>query len=117
MVTMVPSDSEDAEQVEIVYAYVRTDPDDPSSIEPRTRTVSATWYDTWKHADEVLQRVKDKWIRKSGVRSVSLGGGESHSIVVAIDQEQTEIQDEIPDTVDDVPVKVEFIDPSEGYPL
>ena len=30
--------------VRIIYAYARTDPDDPTSLHPRYRTVSADWY-------------------------------------------------------------------------
>lgn len=114
---MVSDNPEDEEQVEIVYAYARTDPNDPSTLEPRTKMVSAGWYAAKKHDDEVFQQVKDDWIRKSGVRGVGLGGDDSQTIIVTIDQERTEIQEEIPDAVDDVPVEVEFVDPSEGYPL
>lgn len=115
--TMISDDSEDEEQVEIVYAYVRTHLHDPSSIEPRTKLVSAQWYDNWKHAEEVFHQIKDEWIQKPGVRSVSLGGGESQTLVFSIDRKRAGIEKDIPDEVDDVPVQVEVIDPSKGHPL
>lgn len=73
--------------------------------------------DAGNHAEEIFLQVRDEWIRRSGVRCVAVGGSRDHSIVVTIDQNQPEMRERIPDSVDGVPVKIEFIDPSEGYPL
>lgn len=95
-----------------------------SSVEPRTKAVSADWYDTKTVADEVFQQFKHEWIRIPGVRSVGLGGDEGTAIVVTIDRNKSEARERFPESievpvegVDAVPVTVEFVDPSEGYPL
>lgn len=118
---MTGSGEDDA--VEVVYGYVRTDPEDPSSVERRTRSVPTAWYESVERADAVLQRVKDEWIHETGVRSVGLSPGsiddseESTSIVVSIDEAEADAGDRLPDSVEGVSVEVEFVDPDEGRPL
>jgi hypothetical protein len=114
---MTPDRPEDEGEVEIVYSYAQTDPDDPSSIEPRTKKVSADWYEAVQHADEVLQQVKDDWIRKSGIRSVGLRGDDSSTIVVTVDRTNPEVREQLPDSVEEVPIRIRFTDPSKGEPL
>ena len=45
------------DEVPIVYGYVRSDPDDPASIEPRKKTVPAAWFDRLERAFEVNRRI------------------------------------------------------------
>jgi hypothetical protein len=114
---VMTSDEGDEEQtVEIVYGYVRTDPDDPDSLEPRTKTVSADWYESHRHAEDVLQQVMDEWIQKRGVRSVGLGGDDEPVISVTV-VHTSEFDQKFPETVDGVPVNVREIDPDKGQML
>jgi hypothetical protein len=113
---MAPDDSGEEPTVEVVYAYARTDPDDPDSLEPRTKTVSADWYEAHQHAEGVLQKVKDEWIQKEGVKGVGLGGDEEPVISVTVVR-TSHLKRTFPETVDGVPVNVREIDPDEGQIL
>ena len=113
---MTVDDSENQKTVEIVYAHVRADPDDPESLEPRTKEVSAEWYEVRQRAHTALQRVSDEWIRKPGVRSVGLGADDGPVIDVTV-LRQGENTPTFPETVDGVPVRIQFIDSDEGQLL
>jgi hypothetical protein len=113
---MTSDDGDEKQTVEIVYGYARTDPDDPDSLEPRTKTVSADWYEAHQHASDVLQQVKDEWIQKRGVRSVGLGGDDKPGISVTVVR-TSEFNQNFPETVDGVPVNVREIDPDKGQML
>lgn len=111
------SDDADEEQpVEIVYGYVRTDPEDPDSLEPRTKTVSADWHKAHQHAEGVLRRVKDAWIQKKGVRGVGLGGDVELGISVTVVR-TSEVTPQFPETVDGVPVHVRELRDDDGQLL
>lgn len=120
---MTPSGTDGDNETEIVYGYARTDPDDPSSTKPRTKTVPADWHESVERANTVLKRVGKEWIERSGVRSVGLSAGrigdseDSTSIVVSVDETRTEARTDFPDSVEGVPIETEFVDPGEGYPL
>lgn len=113
---MTSNDGDEKQTVEIVYGYARTDPDDPDSLEPRTKTVSADWYEAHQHAEAVLQQVKDEWIQTAGVRAVGLGGDGEPAISVTV-LRSTHVERTVPETVDGVPVRVREIDPDDGQIL
>lgn len=116
IIIMTPDDGDEEQTVEIAYGYARTDPDDPDSLEPRTKTVSTDWYEAHQHAEDVLRQVKDKWIQKRGVRNVGLGGEDESSTSVTVVR-TSESSQTFPETVDGVPVNVREIDPDKGQML
>lgn len=113
---MTSDDGEDEQTVEIVYGYVRTDPDDPDSVEPRTKAVPADWYEAHQHASDVLQQVTDEWMQKRGVRSVGLDGDDKPGIAVTVIRTNA-FNQTFPQTVNGVPVNVREIDPDKGQML
>lgn len=92
------------EDVRIVYAHVREDPDDPTSLAPRTRTVSADWYDDLQSA--LSSHDTFDWSSIDGVRSASVipgEGGDRSSISVGALHEG--VVDRIGDLLDGTPVE------------
>jgi len=113
---MASDDTEEEPTVEIVYAHARTDPDDPDSVEPRTKTVPADWYETHQHARDVLRQVKDEWIRKEGVRAIGLVADDEPSISVTVTP-ASRLHPVFPESVEGVPVNVRESDPDRGQML
>lgn len=64
----------DGDEVRVVYAYVREDPDDPGSLAPRVKTVDADWYDDLQAALSDYETFD--WSGIGGVRSASVIPGE-----------------------------------------
>lgn len=113
---MTSDDSDEEQTVEVVYAYARRDPDDPDSLEPRTKTVSADWNEAHQHAEDILQQVKDKWIQKEDVRGVGLSGDDEPVLSVTVVR-TSHLKRAFPETVDGVPVNVRESDPDAGQIL
>ena len=90
---LTPDDFRDApsDEVPIVYAVTRSDPDDPTSLEPRTKTVPRDWHAELTRALKVYERRLGGGL--SGlvgafVRPGSYDGGESTAIHVDVVEAQ-----------------------------
>ncbi|WP_245998413.1 hypothetical protein [Halalkalicoccus subterraneus] len=89
--------------VEIVYAYARTDPEDPMSLAPRTKTVDAEWYNELQAALSNYDAIDLSEI--SGVLEAALvpgDGDEGSSVAVGVTDE--EVGDRLRALLDGVPV-------------
>ena len=102
--------AEDGE-VPIVTALVRSDPDDPFSLEERTRYVPAEWYAAVRQAIEIndlLSRVAFTGYLGSAVVPGSYESGTA-SVSVGISSEGDSIPDLIRDVADGISINTETI--------
>ncbi|MFC6904592.1 twin-arginine translocation signal domain-containing protein [Halalkalicoccus tibetensis] len=101
------------EAVRIVYAHAREDPEDPTSLTPRTRTVSADWYDDLQAALASYEAFD--WSSIEGVRNASVvpgeDGGRSSISVGALHEGAVE---RIGDLLDGTPVEGSILESSTG---
>ncbi|MEM4781151.1 MAG: hypothetical protein QXG03_06290 [Halalkalicoccus sp.] len=76
-----PFETATTDSVSIVYAYAREDPDDPASIAPRTKTVSAGWYDDLQAALASYDTIDFTAIDGVHTASVVPGNGNGRSAI------------------------------------
>lgn len=91
------------ESVRIVYAYARTDPEDPTSLAPRTKTVDAEWYNELQGALSSYDTVDLSEI--TGVLEATFVPGDREdrsSVDVGVTGE--EVSEQIRDLLDGLPV-------------
>lgn len=89
--------------VRIVYAYARTDPEDPTSLAPRTKTVNAEWYNELQGALSSYDTVDLSEI--SGVLETAFVPGDREgrsSVAIGVTGEA--IKEQVRDLLDEVPV-------------
>ena len=104
-------DFEDADddEVPIVYGFVRSDPDDPTSLDARTKTVSAGWYDEIKAAFSAHRRLELE-LDGTVVSSVVPGSFRSGGTNLLVEVSHEDLVDRVPEVVDQVPVVVDVIE-------
>lgn len=68
----------------IVYGYARSDPDNPWSLEPRTKTVPTPWYNDVKRAVRV-QKLLQSWGGSKMLGSFVVPGGYDGATSLSVD--------------------------------
>ena len=98
-------------EVPVVTALVRTDPDDPWSMETRTRSVPAAWYDRVSKAFEYNELLAQSTITGYLGSAVVPGSysDESASITVEVSVDPAQMQEAIERITDGVSINFEAI--------
>lgn len=99
--------------VPIVAALVRSDPEDPSSLEKRTKTVPAEWYAAVTKAFEAHERLTEASVSGYLGSAVEPGGYESESASISVDVSVDDIERasvELDDFLQDVSFDVHAIE-------
>lgn len=101
----------DEEEVPIVYAIARDDPDDPTEITPRVRTVAAEWYDDLMaalSARDTLDLTDTDGVLDAYVVPGDHDGGTSASI--AVDVRTESVAAELDGLADEVPIESSVVE-------
>ncbi len=97
------------DEVPVVYAYAREDPDDPSSVTPRIKTVGAEWYNGLQAALSNYETLDLTDLE--GVLSASVVPGEGDDqATISVEVTRETAMDQVTDLIDEVPVEGSIID-------
>lgn len=107
------SPTSDADEVPIVYGVVRADPDDPTSLEPREKTVPAPWIENLELAFDVQRQLRNADLAGFVGSFVIPGDYGEPTPSIAIQSTAEGIHDEVASLSDDVAFDVDVI---EGIP-
>lgn len=90
------------DEIPLVYGIARDDPDDPTSIEPRTKRVPAEWYNELQYAFEVHTKLLDANV--SGVIGSFVVPGEygNQSTSIQVDVANDSVRKELTDLIRDI---------------
>lgn len=102
-----------SDEVPIVIGFESKDPDRPhESFGPVKKNVPADWYNDLQRAEDVNEKVKNRYLMREGVVGIGVSpgsyGGENSSVFVDILPKYIgELGGEIPEQVDGVPIEVQ----------
>lgn len=95
--------------VSIVYAYARTDPDDPTSLTPRIKTVAAEWYNDLRAALSSYHTVDLNSIE--GVLNASVvPGNRDDQASISVGVTNKSLVSRVRDLLDEVPIEGSIIE-------
>ncbi|MDL5360805.1 hypothetical protein [Halalkalicoccus sp. NIPERK01] len=92
------------DEVPIVYAYARDDPDDPASVAPRIRTVAAEWYNDLQAALSSYETLDLTGIEGVLTAAVVPGDGDDRT-AVSVDVTREEVVSRVSDLLEGTPVE------------
>lgn len=98
------------DEVPIVYAFGRADPDEPRSVEPREKTVPADWYRELATAFEVNRELPVSELSGFVGSFVVPGAYEEPAASIAIQTTAEDLRDQVAELSLDVELDVEVLD-------
>jgi hypothetical protein len=102
----------DGDEVPIVYAHRRTDPEDPTAIEPVTKVVPSRWYDDLQSTFEIHANLDLTGIEGVLSSAVSPGTYEDLGASIQIDTVDAGLRDTIVDLLDGTPFDISVVEAS-----
>jgi hypothetical protein len=99
--------------VSITYAYARGDPDDPSSISPRTKTVSADWYNDLRAALSSYNTIDLGGI-EGVLNAAVVPGDEAERSSISIGVTSESIVSQVQELLDETPIEGSIIEEAAG---
>lgn len=103
------------DEVPIVYAYAREDPDDPASIAPRIRTVAADWYNDLQAALSSYETLDPSAIDGVFNAAVVPGDGDDRT-TVSVDVANEGVISTVSDRFEGTPVEGSVIEATADSP-